>query len=235
MSGLPFIVSTRKLSSEKLPELYNMGWKFLCHDFISKVIHIPENLNPQAISKHIVLTSITGVKSFLQLTGQLNLNVTDYSVYCISRGTNKYAEASGLLVKATAPSASALADEILKEVAVTEVTHISSNVRRDELSDKLAAAGVHVHEIATYRTEFTPMVIATAYDGIIFFSPSAIDSFLSRNSLEPVPCFCIGATTGNHARQKGYQNIYLAEAPSEDFLLKTIIEYYLKYSMHVKK
>lgn len=235
MSDSPYIVSTRTLSSEKLNELYAKGWKFLFHDFISKVIRIPDNLTAQAISKHVVLTSITGVKSFMQIAKKLNLNITDYTVYCISRGTNEYAVASGLLVKSTAPTASALADEILKDAEVKEVTHVSSNLRRDELSDKLIAARVAVHDVKAYRTEFTPIAIASSYDGIVFFSPSAVDSFLSLNSLEHVPCFCIGKTTGDYAQRKGYKDVHLAEAPSEDFLLKTITEYYTKYPLHVKE
>ena len=171
----------------------------------------------------------------MEIAKKLNLNITDYIVYCISRGTNEYAVASGLLVKSTAPTASALADEILKDAEVKEVTHVSSNLRRDELSDKLIAAGVVVHDVTAYRTEFTPIASTSSYDGIVFFSPSAIDSFLSCNSLKSIPCFCIGKTTGDYARTKGYTDVNVAEAPSEDFLLKTITEYYTKYPLHVKE
>lgn len=235
MSATPHIVSTRTLTSERLIDLQTKGWKFTHHDFISKVIHVPEDLTAQSIDKHVVLTSITGVKSFLQIAGHLQLNVADYNIYCISRGTKEYAAASGLNIKAFALNASALAEEILKDVEVKAVTHVSSNLRRDELSDKLMKAGVHVHDVTAYRTEFTPIVIEALYDALVFFSPSAVDSFLSRNLIQQVPCFCIGKTTAHYARQKGYQIIYTAEAPSEDFLLQSIINYYSKSPAHVKE
>jgi uroporphyrinogen-III synthase len=182
-----------------------------------------------------VLTSITGVKSFLKIAAQLHLNIADYVIYCISRGTKEYAAASGLNIKATALNASSLADEVLKDNDVKAVTHVSSNLRREELSDKLTLAGVKVHDITAYRTEFTPIVIEASYDALVFFSPSAVDSFLTMNPLQQVPCFCIGKTTADYARQKGYQETYMAEAPSEDFLLQSIINYYSKSPAHVKE
>jgi uroporphyrinogen-III synthase len=55
------------------------------------------------------------------------------------------------------------------------------------------------------------------------------------NPLQQVPCFCIGKTTADYARQKGYQTTFIAEAPSEDFLFQSIIKYYSKSPAHVKE
>ncbi len=235
MSSSPHILSTRKLTSDKVIEWQAKGWKFTSHDFISKVIDIPADLNPHAIHKHVVLTSMTGVKAFIQIINQRQLDVSAYDVYCISRGTKEYALASGLNIKSTALHASALADEILKDVEVKEVTHVSSNLRRNELSEKLINAGVVVHNVITYSTEFTPVAIDHSYDAIIFFSPSAVDSFISLNMVQQVPCFCIGKTTADHAEKQGYQHTFIAEAPSEEILLKTIITHYSKTPAHAKE
>jgi len=226
MSRSLHIVATRKLTSAKVDELKAKGWKFTDHDFISKLIHVPADLQEQSIHRHVVLTSITGVKAFLEIARQLHLDTDNYQVYCISRGTKEYASALGLNIKSSAPNASSLADEILKDVEVKEVTHVCSNLRRSELSDKLIYSGVAVYDVIAYRTEFTPVNIDNFYDAIIFFSPSAVDSFLSLNSLRQVPCFCLGKTTADYARQEGYQHTYIPEAPSEDILLKTVINYF---------
>lgn len=235
MSNTPHIVSTRKLTSSKVDELTAKEWKFTDHDFISKMIHIPADLYNQSIHKHVVLTSITGVKAFLEITRQMQLDIDHYQIYCISRGTKEYASAFGLNIKSSAPNAAALADEILKDVEVKKVTHVCSNLRRDELSHKLINSGVAVQDVIAYRTEFTPVAMDNSYDAIIFFSPSAVDSFLSRNSLRQVPCFCLGKTTADYAKQEGYQHTYLPDAPSEDILLQTIINYYSKTPMHVNE
>ena len=235
MSNAPHIVSTRKLTSAKVDELTAKGWKFTHHDFISKVILVPAELQEKSIHKHVVITSITGVKAFIEIARQLHLDSDNYQVHCISRGTKEYASAVGLTIKSSAPNAAALADEILKDVEVKEVTHVSSNLRRDELSDKLIKSGVAVQDVIAYRTEFTPVAIDNSYDAIIFFSPSAVDSFLSRNPLRQVPCFCLGKTTADYAKQEGYQHTYIPDAPSEEILLQTIINYYSKLPLHVKE
>ncbi len=229
------IVSTRKLTSDKVTELKAKGWKFTSHDFIGKVIDIPSGLNHQSICKHVVLTSITGAKAFLQITNQLGLDKSNYTVYCISRGTKEYVQTSGLSIKSTAPDASTLADEILRDVDVKEVVHIGGNLKRNELSEKLNSAGVAVHNVIAYRTEFTPVTIGISYQAIIFFSPSAVDSFLSHNPVLQVPCFCIGKTTADHAAQNGYQHTYIPDAPSEEILLNTIVAHYSKSQAHVKE
>jgi uroporphyrinogen-III synthase len=235
MNKAPHIVSTRILTSTRMDVLKAKGWKFTSHDFISKVINIPTDLNTQAICRHVVLTSITGVKAFLQIVKELQLSSSSYTVYCISRGTNEYALASGLNIKSTAPHASALAEEIIKDTDVKEITHISSNLRRDELSEKLKRAGIAVQDVVSYSTEFTPVSIDPAYDAIVFFSPSAVDSFLSLNPLQPVACFCIGQTTADYARGKGYSHTFIPDAPSEDILLQTIVNHYSKAASHVKE
>lgn len=235
MSDSHHILSTRKLRSGKLFELHAQGCKITSHDFIRKVINVPSDLNPQAIQSYVVLTSSTGVKSFLEITRQLHLDKNTYTLYCLSSATQDLAADCGLNIKSSAPNASLLADEILKDAEVTAVTHVSSNLTRTELSEKLGKAGVAVQQIIGYHTEFSPKVIRNNYDAIIFFSPSAVDSFLSINPLATLPCFCIGKTTADHAKQKGYQQIHIAKAPTEVSLLETVLNYYSQSPVHVKE
>ncbi len=232
MTNALSIVSTRVLSSPKVAQLEMKGWSFVQHDFISKVIQLPDTITPNTLKKNIVITSITGAKAFAQFLDQLDLEREDFKVFCISRGTKEYATALGLAIQGSAPNASGLADVILGHSEVKSVTHICSNLRRDELSEKLRSRSVEVHDIVVYQTVHTPVKLNAVYDAVLFFSPSAIDSFLSQNDLRQVPCFCIGATTAAHAKNKGYRTAIIAEAPSEDFLLEKVITYYTKDKAH---
>ncbi len=229
------IVSTRKLTSHEDAELQAAGWTLTCYDFISKVIDIPSDLNQQSVHKHVVFTSKMGVKAFLQIAEQLHLDCTNYTVYCISHRTRECALASGLNIKASAPNASALADEILRDEKVNAVTHVCSHRRRNELSEKLNKAGVAVQDVMAYRTEFTPVVVDQSYDAILFFSPSAVDSFLTLNPVQQVPCFCIGQTTAAHARQRGYKYINISDAPAEEALWQTIVTHFSITPPHAKE
>ncbi|MFZ5971489.1 MAG: uroporphyrinogen-III synthase [Bacteroidota bacterium] len=232
MTGSRTIVSTRKLASPTVEILQSNGCTLVQHDFISKVIHLPDHLTAASLQKNVVITSITGAKAFAGLLDKLQLDKSAFSVFCISRGTKEYATAVGFTIVGSAPHASALADVVLENKEVQSVTHICSNLKRGELSEKLSNSGVGVHDLVAYRTDWTPVKITPAYDGLIFFSPSAVDSFLSQNALHQVPCFCIGATTSDHAQKKGYKETIAAAAPSEEFLLKKLIAYYSKDTTH---
>lgn len=229
------ILSTRTLSLSRIQEVEALGFRFIIHDFISKYISTPQNNTKQSINKNIILTSKTGVNAFLQMAKEWRLDINTYHVFCISQSTKELALTSGLKVVSSAPHASAIADEILKHKGINAVTHISSNQRRHELSEKLEAAAIKVQDLIGYRTEFTPKIIHQSYDAILFFSPSAVDSFLSQNELQQAECFCIGNTTGRYARQIGYQNIYVSDTPTEDALVKTIVNHYSKIQGHVKE
>jgi uroporphyrinogen-III synthase len=232
MSKTPHIVSTRKLNSSRVAELEKQGWTFTQHDFIHKIIDVPSECKKESIEQNIVLTSKSGVEAFLKVSESLKLDPTAYSIYSISQATTEAAIAVGLKVKANAPNASSLADEILKDKTILALTHICGNRRRNELSEKLNGAGVLVHDVMAYRTELTSVAINQHYDGILFFSPSAVDSFLSINTLKTIPCFCIGPTTGDHAKQKGYLHVYFSDAPTEEALLNLLTNYFHKTPAH---
>ncbi|HMQ01264.1 MAG TPA: uroporphyrinogen-III synthase [Cyclobacteriaceae bacterium] len=235
MNVKPHIVFTREPGVAATSMFSELGWQVTAHDFISKQISIPEHIVPDLIHKHIVITSQTGVEAFLVLLNQFQLDREAYNVFCIEQATQQAALKGGLKVQATAPNAAALADEILKHTDIHAVTHICSNRRRDELSVKLKSAGIKVQDFVAYRTEPTPVLFNEPYDAIVFFSPSAIDSFLSQNTLVDIPCFCIGKTTETHARQKGYTMTFTPDVPSEEALLKTLFDYFSNSSIHVKE
>lgn len=94
-----------------------------------------------------------------------------------------------------------LADRII-EKGIKKVVFFCGNMRRDELPDKLRQHGVQVEEITVYTTEETPYLVEKQYDGILFYSPSAVRSFFSLNKL-PVTTFCyaIGETTAAEIRK----------------------------------
>lgn len=235
MSVRIHIVSTRTLSDMSVHKLSAQGWQLTAHDFIRKQMVIPENLSVQSLAENIVITSQAGVKAFLKILHQYHFSKDVFHLFCTDQATLKSVTEAGLHIKASAPHAAALADKILSDKNIKSVTHICSNRRRDELSERLKSSGVNVRDVVAYHTEFTPVRIESGYDAILFLSPSAVDSFLSVNSIHPAICFCIGQTTAHHAKQKGYQHTYIAATPSEDALVQELINHYAKTSAHAKE
>src|SRR5207249_7417762 len=105
-------------------------------------------------------------------------------IYCLAAPTReiirRYFDRSP--VEGTAVNASSLADEIINS-NVQEIIFFCGDQRRDELPDKLAKHQVRVKEIVVYKTSSTPKRISKNYQAILFFSPSAVKSFFSINTI----------------------------------------------------
>lgn len=103
--------------------------------------------------------------------------------------------------QSAAKNASQLADIILKG-GIKEIIFFCGDKRRDELPDKLRANGVKVEEVIIYHTVETPHKIEGNYDGVVFFSPSAVKSFFKENKPgDDVILYTMGDTTADEIRK----------------------------------
>ena len=67
--------------------------------------------------------------------------------------------------------------------------------------------------------------ISVKIDGILFFSPSGIKSFLLDNEIKNEVCFCIGNTTAATLNEIT-SNIIIAKKHKIEAVLKACIKYY---------
>jgi uroporphyrinogen-III synthase len=129
-------------------------------------------------------------------------------------------------VSGTALNASVLADEIIKK-GEKEVVFFCGDQRRDELPDKLASALINVKEMVVYKTSLTPVRIEKNYDGVLFFSPSAVESFFSINEAPPgSTLFAIGSTTEETIRLYSRNTIVVGDRPGKSQLVEKAIHYF---------
>jgi uroporphyrinogen-III synthase len=153
---------------------------------------------------------------------------TAWRIFCIGAATRALAEArlDGATIAGTATSASALADVISKQ-APPEVFFFCGDQRREELPEKLTSAGIQVHELVIYKTTRTPHRLSDVYDGILFFSPSAVHSFFSMNgTTEKTILFAIGKTTADSIRTYVNNVIITSIVPEKEALVKQLIDYF---------
>lgn len=222
MKPINHILSTRSLRSEQLLNLELAGCKVTTHNYINKVIEIPDYVNKFSVRQNVIITSSTGLMAFLKIVNMFRLNKADYKIYCIEPVTAKLVREAGLVIAGTASNSSLLVQEILHHDKVSKVTYISGSLDKGRLSKQLIENKVDINTLVVYNTRFTPHVVNESYSVIIYFSPSAIDSFLSVNQLRDVPCFCIGSTTGTYASEKGYSHIYIPDKPTEEDLIRKV-------------
>ncbi len=175
----------------------------------------------------VVITSMNAAEAVI---GELkkNRSVPPWHIYTMG-GTTKdllqhhWSELSDLVV---ADDASVLADKIIDENPI-EVVFFCGNIRRDELPEKLKGAFIKVDEVKVYDTVLTSKRVEGEYDGILFFSPSAVESFFQGNTVaKHTVLFAIGNTTASTIRQYCENTVITADQPGKDHLVERTIGYF---------
>jgi uroporphyrinogen-III synthase len=175
----------------------------------------------------IVFTSMNAAEAVINLLEEKKLQ-PDWSVYCLG-GTTKKILANYFgeeKITGTANNANDLAEEIISKQNKS-VVFFCGNIRRDELPQKLKQHHVDVNEIVVYQTKQTAQVIDKNYHGILFFSPSAVESFFSLNQLSlSTIAFAIGSTTADMIKKHCTNPIIISDSPEKEILLQTAVDYF---------
>lgn len=179
----------------------------------------------------IVFTSAQAVKVFTRW--YLYQNGTHYGlshpVCCINGNTKEMVkkEMEHHAIIAEASYGKDLAEAIIQLGNIREVNFFCGNQRRDDLPEALKAAGIKVNEFVIYENIPTPAITADDYDGVLFFSPSAVKSYFSTNKLPlKTVCFAIGRTTATLLREYTDNKIIMSPFPGEEYMVKTAIFYF---------
>jgi hydroxymethylbilane synthase len=174
--------------------------------------------------KHVILTSQNAVESLVDSSEGKDLNVG--SIYCVGRRTKRLIEKRIGKVTKVANSAGKLAEYLVDTYKEPqEFTFFCGDIRRDELPRTLEKNGHTVNEIVSYTTSLTPSELKNNYAGILFFSPSGIESYMKKNQPESEVAFCIGSTTGAAAR-KVFKTVIEAKSPSVEAVVRSVNGYF---------
>lgn len=161
-----------------------------------------------------------------------------WKVYCLEGATKQslfhrpygYSEWMDVFrhrIAGTARNATELAKLIVQESKTSSVVFFCGDKRRDELPEILKQHGIAVEEVIVYETTEVPVVIAENYDGIFFFSPSAVKSFFAVNKPEKhTICFAIGDTTARALEDYTDNRIVTGTRPEVDEMVQTAILYF---------
>ena len=108
---------------------------------------------------------------------------------------------------------------------INRFTFFCGDLRRDELPQILEKHKHVIHEVVSYLTLMTPDELKNPYEGLLFFSPSGIESYLQKNKPGSEVAFCIGATTAGAAR-KTFQTVIEAKSPSVEAVIQSVNDYF---------
>lgn len=214
------IVSTKQLSERQKQQLLNADFSVYDENFIS--IQNKE-FEISSINDCLIFTSQNAVESVL--LNKKRAKIKTKKCFCVGEKTKAILEENNFEVLEYSDYAAELASIIFNKYPKISFTFFCGNIRRDVLPDALRLAKIKLDEVEVYQTDLTPHKITFTPDGILFFSPSAVESYLQENKIEDEICFCIGNTTAE-ALKYATPNIIIANQPNGESVIMKCIEYY---------
>jgi len=185
---------------------------------------LSEQIKTLAAEEHtVVFTSMNAVEAVASYVD----SIPKWQIYSIGNTTRKLIEERWGTEKiiATAENAQRLGERLVDD-GVNEVVFFCGNIRRDELPNKIRSEGGKVEEVVVYQTEETPKKLTKEYDGILFFSPSAVQAFFSSNKCSKhTVLFAIGKTTEEAIRKHKAGKVVVGHVTDKVELAQQAIDY----------
>jgi uroporphyrinogen-III synthase len=215
------ILSTKKLLPNQKQVFLEANIHLIEDDFIETKI---KNFELSKVNDNLIFTSQNAVQSILQHPKCNELK--SKNVFSVGMKTKDLLTENGFNVIAYTGYASDLAEIISLIYNKENYTFFSGNLRRDILPNTLKENGITFNEIEVYETNITSKKIKDKLDGILFFSPSAVESYLKLNTIKEEICFCIGETTAEPLENKRTKNSIIASSISIDSVVEDCADYF---------
>ena len=86
---------------------------------------------------------------------------------------------------------------------------------------------IALKEVKVYETLYNEKTFHNSFDGVMFYSPSGIESYTKTNNLKSTVAYCIGNTTAQVA--KTYTDkIIIAKKPSLEDVIDSVLKDFKK-------
>ena len=174
----------------------------------------------------VVFTSGNAVEA---VAAELDGQQPEWEIFCLGGSTRELVTRyfGAQAIAGFADNALDLAETISVTSDATDVIFFCGDLRRPELVNNLHKNGIEVEEIVVYQTIVVPQKLKKDYDGVLFFSPSAVNGFFKLNkAAEKTVFFAIGKTTESELRKKVRNKILVSQEPSKENVVEMAIEYF---------
>ncbi len=216
------VYSTKALTNAQL-DLFHNDVKAESNDFIQ----ISTNRIKPAILKskiqNVVITSKNAVEA---ITTNIPAEELQFkNIYCVGRRTKRLVEQKIGKVTHSEKNAKALAEYLVEHIEGTEVTYFCSDLRLDDLPSILNDNNIIVNEVEAYSTKYNSEKVTETVEGIMFYSPSTVNSYLQQNKANGI-AYCIGETTAKVAKQH-FKDVRVAKVPTVESVIELVNENYI--------
>jgi len=211
------LLSTKMLKADHSKRLKTAGWDLTQYNAIS-VERLPVSSKPG--TRLAIFSSKHAVRACLSGPGPVDLS--GVPCLCVGEKSKALLAKYGIEVLEVADTASALAEKISQKYTDKTFIYYCGDRRLDILPNALNELGLDWEEEMVYRTSIIPRQFQTSFQGILFFSPSGVESFVAKNDLKGAQAFCIGETTASEAK-KYTDRVLIAAEPTLEALVNQAI------------
>ncbi|TKD65001.1 uroporphyrinogen-III synthase [Flavobacterium sp. ASW18X] len=215
------ILSTKILKPHQQELILNSGLGYVAYDGITI------NFIPIVLDFNTDFFIITSKNSAKVLVNYVNTHLEkekgqNIPVCCVGDKTADYLKSHGFTIAEQANFGTELAERIQQHYKAASFTFLSGNLRHNAIPTALQENNIQYKEVTCYITNLAPKKFERSFDGVLFFSPSGVQSFTRANTLKETEAFCIGRTTAAEAR-KYTEKIIIATKPTiENVIVQAI-------------
>jgi uroporphyrinogen-III synthase len=212
------ILATKRLASNQKQFLLNAGFWVMDEDFITINLIAFEISTTEDV---LIFTSQNAVQQVVKHKEK----VGNKPVLCVGKKTKQLLLDHGFSVVRSVLDAEELVEIIEKKYLDKSFTFFCGKTKLNTIPQFFKERKLPHQIIEVYETLETPIKIAPKMDGILFFSPSGVSSYMKENKITNEICFCIGSTTAT-AVEPFTKNIIMANQPSVENVIIQCINYF---------
>lgn len=216
------IYSTKTLTTDQRL-LFNEKVVAESSDFIKFSLN---RIKPQIVRnpiENVIIADKNSVEALLHNFSAVELQFKN--IYCVGRRTKRLVEKRIGPVKHTEKNEKALAEYLVGYIEGAEATYFCSDLYEDDISTILSAHNIKVNEVEAYQTKYDAENVKESVEGIIFYSPLTVLSYLKENDPDKI-AFCIGETTATEAKKK-FEDVRIAKLPTVESIIELVNEHYV--------
>ena len=233
------ILSTRPLSQQIINKAVEKGVHIDTKSFIkTEAITSPEIIEQiHSLATKKITAVFTSMNAVEEVAANLSIK-PDWKIFCMGGATkelvfNFFGEDK---VINSARDSTALSEKIIAAKDLGQVVFFCGDQRLDHLPEVLKANAIDIKEVIVYTTIETPHLIEKNYDGIVFFSPSAVHSFFDINTITTdVILFAIGKTTATAINTYVQNEMMISKWPGKEQMIEQVLQYFENINQESKK
>ena len=216
------LLGTKKLSIYLRDLLIKNQFSLVEHSFIQIK---PLSVQIRKTNENLIFTSQNAVKIAFS-NSKIKPLLEGKKYFCVGEKTKCILEENGQKVIKKAQNSAELAHFLEKNYKNEAFSFLCGKRRRLEIESFFYTNNSNSEVVEIYDTLLTSKTFNSKFDGILFFSPSAVLSFFQTNLWNPkTHGFCIGKTTAS-ALENYTKNFSIAKEPNEMEVFLSIYNYY---------